>query len=319
MFIKKIIVGIEMPDQRPWRVDGLSDPTVAAMRQAFELAAATDTSVELVTVLPDPGMFDFGNADSITVQIEQDRTDAAAVLEQIRTAAIEDYNLSHDVGCTVTSGKPWEQLAKIAGTDSQNLLMCGTRDVDVVRRWLFGTTGLKLLRYAACPVWLVRPPVEEKASLDVVAATDLSEIGQQVIEAGVTIGRNLPARLTVLHVVDGDLDRHMARTGVPEEELVAYRRQLREEAGVRVKDQLSLTDYRTVELGVQVQVSEGPADSCVLSALEDLQTDLLILATSGRGGLPGMLFGTTAERLLPDIRCSLLLIKPQDAESPVQL
>lgn len=319
MLTRRIVVGVEMPESRPWTVTGLSEPTTAALQQAFEYAVATGAALELITVLPEAGLFEFAAADALKEQLQREESEAAALLAQIQQQYEADFGPSSPVTCSVLTGKPWLGLLKAAGNDRHTLLMCGTRDVDVFRRWLFGTTGLKLLRYAPCPVWLVRPPTDPEPGLDVLAATDLSEMGQQVIEAGVTIGQHLPARLTVFHAVDEDLDRHMARTGVPEEDLVRFRQQLRESATTRLKERLSETDCRTVELGVQMQVAEGPADGCILSAIEDLDTDLVILATSGHGGIPGMLFGTTAERLLPDIRCSVLLIKPDDFVCPVDL
>ena len=70
---------------------------------------------------------------------------------------------------------------------------------------------------------------------------------------------------------------------------------------------------------MQVKIAEGPADSCILSAIEELDIDLLVMATSGRGGIPGMLFGNTAERLLPELPCSILAIKPDDFQCPIDL
>ena len=50
-----------------------------------------------------------------------------------------------------------------------------------------------------------------------------------------------------------------------------------------------------------------------------LDIDLLIMATAGRDGIPGMLFGNTAERLLPVLPCSILAIKPDNFVCPVEL
>ena len=111
----------------------------------------------------------------------------------------------------------------------------------------------------------------------------------------------------------------MARTGVADEELADYRKQLREGAETKLNEQLGLTDYRTVQQGVQCQVAEGSPEVCILEANEKLDVDLLIMATAARGGIPGMLFGNTAERLLPELPCSILALKPDDFVCPVEL
>ena len=42
-------------------------------------------------------------------------------------------------------------------------------------------------------------------------------------------------------------------------------------------------------------------------------------ATIARTGIPGVIVGNTAERLLPQIPCSVLAVKPADFKSPITL
>ncbi len=55
----------------------------------------------------------------------------------------------------------------------------------------------------------------------------------------------------------------------------------------------------------------------VLDMIRERNINLVVMATHGRGGVAGMLLGNTAERLLPDLPCSLLVIKPDDFVSPI--
>jgi universal stress protein E len=43
-----------------------------------------------------------------------------------------------------------------------------------------------------------------------------------------------------------------------------------------------------------------------------------VMGTISRGGIPGVLVGNTAERLLPRLDCSLLTVKPEDFVCPVE-
>jgi len=47
--------------------------------------------------------------------------------------------------------------------------------------------------------------------------------------------------------------------------------------------------------------------------------DLIVMGTIGRTGIPGMIMGNTAERLLDRVECSILAIKPEGYISPVTL
>jgi universal stress protein E len=44
---------------------------------------------------------------------------------------------------------------------------------------------------------------------------------------------------------------------------------------------------------------------------------MLALGTMGRGGLPGILVGNTAEQMLHEAPCSLLAVKPDNFQAPV--
>jgi universal stress protein E len=317
--IKNVVVGVEMPESRPWIAENIAPASLLAVRQSFDIADAMNAAVRIVCVLPSASTGFFASEDDARAEFAVDTTAAMKVLAELEIQYMEKTSRAIDVSSVVTSGKAWFEILKVAGTDRDNLIVCGTRNKPTVTRLLFGSTGRKLLRSAACPVWLLKPRIDNNASLDVLAATDLSEVGEDVLGIGVALGQSLPVRLNVLHVVDNDLDRHMARTGVSEEELAEYRRKSKEEAEATLHEQLAMTDYRTVAMGVQTHIAEGAADGCILSAIGELDIDLLIMATSGRGGIPGMLFGNTAERLLPELPCSILAIKPDDFVCPVAL
>ncbi len=219
----------------------------------------------------------------------------------------------------VETGVAWLEILKVSGASRRALIVCGTRDRGTVSRLLFGSTGLKLLRNAPGPVWLIKPRIDDDAEMDVLAATDLSEVGNEIISAGVTLGRAFPVKFTVMHVIDTDLDRRVAHTGASDEKIASWKERDRGIAEEQLNDQLSATDIRTISNGFQLQLAEGAADGCLLAAIEELDIDLLIMASSGRGGIPGILFGNTAERLLPELPCSLLVVKPRDFVCPVQI
>lgn len=316
--VNRVIVGVELPDSRPWNAANLAAPSRLAVRQAFQVAEAMNSAVDLVCVLPEVSAGFFGSQEKAQAEAAVDKSEAEAVLVDLIQQYTKKFG-ERETTASVVFGRPWFEILKAAGTDRQNLIMCGTRQQGTVSRLLFGSTGLKLLRSAACPVWLVKPRIDDDADIDVLAATDLSEVGSAILDAGVRLGQALPVRLNILHVIDDDLSRHAARSGVSEADMAAYRQKSRDTAETTLHDQLSVTDYRTVEKGVQVHIAEGAADDCILSAIEEFDIDLLIMATAGQGGIPGMLFGNTAERLLSQLPCSILALKPDDFECPVKL
>lgn len=314
--LDRIVVGVAMPETQPWKAAGLDPATGIAVRQSCQLAASLGVPLQMIAVLPDPekGYFVSGSDHQRRASVEQHEA------EQLLAGLQEDYA---DSGAQITGsvvfGTAWLEILRMAGASRKTLIVCGTRTNSAVRRLLFGSTAMKLLRNAPGPVWLVKPRIDDDSKLDVLAATDLSDVGADVIAAGVTLGRALPIQLTVMHVLDLPSDRRIARTGATQEDIAQWREQAEQEAEQELQEQLAGTDARSLEHGVQTQLAEGVPDACLLSAIEELDIDLLIMASSGRGGIPGMLFGNTAERLLPELDCSLLTLKPAEFDCPVRL
>lgn len=317
--VRRIVVGVEMPPSHPWNAADVEAPSQMAVRQAFQVAQASRIPVSLVTVLPEqrPGWFgaaDYSDADNKAAVAEAEAVLHALVLQHGGSA-----DQSAGVECLVRSGRPWLELLRVAGNAADTMIVCGTRHKSALSNALFGSTGLKLLRNAAGPVWLAQPRPDSDDRLEILATTDLSDVGLDVLLTGVALAKLIPARLSVLHVDEGMVDRYVRRTGMSDEQINEYQRQSFEQAEHAVHDQLAATDFRTLEQGVRVHVASGPPDACILKALDDLKTDLLIMATRGRGGVTGMLLGNTAERLLAEVSCSLIALKPDDFVSPVDL
>lgn len=316
--VRKIVVGVEMPAAESWNVEHLEAPSQLAVRQAFQLAHAVGIPVTLVTVLPEPATSWFSSATHAEAELQKLNSDAQSLLQTLAQQYSATTTGSIETQCVVTKGRPWFELLRVSGNAADTMIVCGTRNAGAVSRALFGSTGMKLLRNASGPVWLVKPGQEMEPTLNILAATDLSEVGLDILHSAVSLARSRPSQLHVLHVVEGTVERYLRRTGISPEQLAEMRQKSRVEAEHAVHDQLAKTDFRTLESGVQVHIADGPADAVILDAIDDLKINVLVLATKGRGGVAGMLVGNTAEKLLPEIPCSIIAIKPDDFSSPVE-
>lgn len=317
--VRKIVVGIQMPSGHPWDAANLEAPSRLAVRQAFQLAIANRLPVTLVTVLPEPSAGWFGDVEQAKRNHEVDLTEANAVLQDLAAQYAKAGQDSVAVDCLVAVGKPWIELLRACDNADDALIICGSRNVGAVSRALFGGTGLKLLRHARGPVWLVKAILDEDDQLDILATTDLTEVGKDVLAMSVDIARTIPSRLSVLHVVEGMVERYMRRTGISDEQMEKMRTESVQAATHGVHEQLAGTDFRTLQSGVQVHVATGPADIGILNAISNLNINVLVMASRARGGVSGIVLGNTAEKLLAEIPCSLIVIKPDDFKSPVEL
>ena len=69
---------------------------------------------------------------------------------------------------------------------------------------------------------------------------------------------------------------------------------------------------------VQLEV-EGYPDNTIMEEAENANADLIVMGTIGRSGLSGLLIGSTAEKVIDQVNCSVLTIKPANFQSPITI
>lgn len=297
-FFRRVVVGVEMPNARPYKATDLSNPCRLAVEQAFRAANSARISVTLVSVLPKADDGWFSSPEEADRTLAADNVSALAVLKELH----RQYGDAAAVApseTVVVHGDAWEELIRIAGNRPDCLIICGTRDHSSIRRMLFGSTGLKLLRLAPGTVWILKPKTEDNDSVDIVAATDGGPVGADVLLTAVLLAKSLNGRLHVVHAVDS---ANRNPDALKQAEAIVYQ-------------QLAATDYRTLPFGVKVSVTQGDAYQCILKAVQDTSADVLVIGTTSKTGASGLLPGSTVERLLPELSCSVMALKPEGFRS----
>jgi nucleotide-binding universal stress UspA family protein len=69
----------------------------------------------------------------------------------------------------------------------------------------------------------------------------------------------------------------------------------------------------------EVHIVKGNADWVIPRIAKVKRIDLLVMGTVCRTGISGFLIGNTAEKVLADVDCSVLTVKPEGFQSPVKL
>ena len=308
---QNILVGIDLSHGDRIASPELNAPTREAVRRAIWLASQQGASLTFFSAI-DISVHTQELLEQTPHSVEED---AGEVLAGLVTQASDEGIKAES---RLVFGRSWYQIIQQVLRAQHDLVIVGTRQHSSHGHLLFGSTGLKLLRKCPCPVWITKPDPDLN-DFNILVATDLSEVGELALEVAVGAGQLAGGRLMVLHVLERQFDRDMQNTGVSSEELQAFYDRKKAEAEQTLHDQLSQTDYRTVEGGVQVQVREGSPELIILQTVEENQIDLLVMGTVARSGLSGILVGNTAERLFSGIPCSLLAVKPEGFVSPIVL
>jgi nucleotide-binding universal stress UspA family protein len=137
---------------------------------------------------------------------------------------------------------------------------------------------------------------------------DFSEPAEKALRYAVAFGRQLGARITLLHV--RQLPYYLAEPGfVPAAPLV-------DDPPEAVTQRLEADAHRLVpsEMLERTLLRAGEPFDEICKAAAELNTDLIILSTHGYTGLKHALMGSTAERVVRHAPCPVLVVRKREHE-----
>ena len=132
-----------------------SDCSVAALTYAFALAAGSGAHLTAVNVVAwQPLGYDplVGPADFAGFHVAVERTALEQLHKVVASVTVEGVDIEE----TVASGKPHQEILRLAAERKADLIVLGIHGKNPVDRLLFGSTAEPVVRRASCPVLTVR-------------------------------------------------------------------------------------------------------------------------------------------------------------------
>lgn len=185
------------------------------------------------------------------------------------------------------------------------------------RAWL-GSTADHIVRHGSTAVLLIRPDIENPASLDqavtfssILLPVDGSELAEKAVPWARRLGHAYDASYTLLRAVPPVMDLqspYLPHTieetrEVLEEGRKAAEKYLDELAGRLEKQKMTVT--------TELEVPVRPA-TAILHYADRNPIDLIALATHGRGGLKRALLGSVADKVVRGAHVPVLLVRAAD-------
>jgi universal stress protein E len=215
--------------------------------------------------------------------------------------AIETIRFMQSAGCDL--------LVKVRGEPEKN------RSIAVTDR--------KLLRKCPVPVLLLRGDRKKKFAR-ILAAVDPDpdvpmrlDLHGNVLKLAITMAEREQAFLDIVHAWDifsaATLQGPRFKLTTEElNEIVAKEVEMR-----RGWIEKLLAPYAGVNIKSRIHLIQGDPSQVLIDFARQRKSDLLVMGTVARGGLPGLLIGNTAEGVLDSVDCATLTIKPPDFVSPI--
>ena len=231
--------------------------------------------------------------------------------------------VDYPVKCQVATGTPYVEIIRMVIQNEYDLVIKVAHKSNIAGQ-LFGSTDLHLLRKCPCPVWLIK---DEKptAYTNVLAAVDVSRQGAEHTDINATILRLASSFAQVhdseLHIVqcwdlpsDNLLKRALDKF-VPEDKQ-AWSQLTEKNFHHRINPLLSPYEIQKSQLNLHLK--QGDPKEMIPYMAQKHHCDLIIMGTLHRAGVEGLIIGSTAESVLRQIKTSVLAVKPEGFQSPLQ-
>lgn len=141
----------------------------------------------------------------------------------------------------------------------------------------------------------------------ILVATDFSECSQVALTYARALARQFKARLHVIHVVE-TLEILGYSENAP-----AVLAELEAEEGARLVALLTETDRCELDANTVLVTWQAPAQAVVAYATRE-HVDLIVVGTHGRRGLPHLVMGSVAERIVRTAPCPVLTVRHPERE-----
>ena len=207
----------------------------------------------------------------------------------------------------VRSGQPYRQICDLAREIDADLIVLATRGHTGLKRVLLGSTAERVVRFAACPVLVVRR--RQRAELrirKILVPTDFSHCAMAGLMYGALWAKTFNAKLRLLHVMFPAAPVLIDRVAVnlPGENVGAPAdTQLEMEALTQLDFLHGVKCEPTIRIGYAIDTICGETDDA----------DLLVISTHGRTGWKHALIGSVAEQVVRYAECPVMVVPSQCA------
>lgn len=298
--LRSIVVGI---DFSPSSADALAQ----AHRLASTSPPASRPQVKPVHVLDSMALIElevgFG---AMVVSLQQGLIEDAHA-----TWATFAPEISHKGALDVTVATPWGGLYEALRRAHADLAVLGVNAAATAEQTRIGPGPLatKVVRHAPCDVLLVRSGKRD-AFRTIVACVDFSETSLESVRNAERLAAMDGAALHIIHVFTPPWRGwHLRKPRFDTSPTAAakYREMLRTQLEAfcrpeRAENAWAHPRYEVVEARTH---GEG-----IVKYATDSNADLVILGTRGKTNLRDVLLGSTAEHVVQDAQCSVLVTKP---------
>ncbi|XOV87332.1 MAG: universal stress protein [Pseudomonadota bacterium] len=289
-----------------------------ALTQAMELAAHNNATITVVDVVAQVGTNDHSLDESIKALQAALVKERREVINSLITETTPKESAVRARSLVIDGEKDFIEVIRLVVRDGYDLLIKSVNKGSLISGAIFGNVDLRLMRQCPAPVWLIKPA--KRKITNILAAVDLTSddkatigVSTQVLDIASGVARREKAQLHVVTAWEPPVNpeiRKKLEADAWTSMVARYKEQIHHRFA-RLVDKLG--DHDIIE-----HIIRGKPDAAITKLATEYDVDLLVMGTLSRSGIPGLLIGNTAERVLSEVKCSVLTCKPRGFKTVIK-
>lgn len=250
-----------------------------AFQLAQELAAKASCKLKLVHVIEIPTTQHFNTIGE--VNLEENFVDKIFMVEMVdkRKAQMKALEELHAVApyqfsTKISFGNPYAGIASEITEIKADLVVMGSKGSSGLEELLIGSNTEKVVRHSKCPVITVKQPTKAEDIKNIVFASDFSENSKKVIRELKDLQSLLGAELSLVKI---NTPNSFENTLVSKKNMQSF---------------IKANELTNVKVEI---FNSGSEEEGILEYADDVDADMIAMATHGRTGLMHLLGGSIAE------------------------
>jgi nucleotide-binding universal stress UspA family protein len=224
----------------------------------------------------------------------------------------------------VVCGTPFLEIIKEVLRGKHDLVIKTAGGKGKLKEHLFGSISMHLMRKCPCPVWVIKPAHRKKYAR-VLAAVDpdpsdekRNALNTRIMELAASLSHLEGSEFHVVHAWTLYTEKMLTgRGGLNKSEVDSLARETRK----LHKSQLAklVEKHAPGNPNDRIHLLKGKAEILIPALAKRKRIELIVMGTVCRTGIEGLFIGNTAEKVLQQVDCSVLTVKPDGFVTPVGL
>ena len=229
-----------------------------------------------------------------------------------------------NVCAKVLIGTPFLEIIREVVRDKHDLVIKTARGRGGLKEILFGSTAMHLMRKCPCPVWVIKPTHRKKyarimAAVDPEPSDEVKNIiNTKIMELATSLARLEGSEFHVAHAWKIYSETMLLGSGgLSKCEVTRLGRETRKMHKGWLNELIE--KYAPEIPKDSIHLQKGDAGILIPALVKRKRIGLIVMGTVSRTGIAGLFIGNTAEKVLRNVDCSVLIVKPDGFVTPVRL